>query len=87
MKKVIGLEKSINVLTTKRGINLDGNSKSISRFSQAIFGKEMSLLEYVNQILEKVKAEGDKGIHDLSLKIDGENLERITLDKTDLKKA
>ena len=87
MKKVIGLEKSINVLTTKRGINLDGNSKSISRFSEAIFGKEMSLLEYVNQILEKVKAEGDKGIHDLSLKIDGENLERITLDRTDLKKA
>ena len=39
MKKVIGLEKSINVLTTKRGINLDSNSKSISRFSQAIFGK------------------------------------------------
>ena len=33
MKKVIGLEKSINVLTTKRGINLDGNSKSISRLS------------------------------------------------------
>ncbi len=87
MKKVIGLEQSINVLSRNRGIDVEGNAGSISRFSQDLFGEEMTLLEYVNQILAKVKAEGDQGIYDLSLKIDGEKLERITIDKTDLKKA
>ena len=87
MKKVIGLEQSLNVLTKNRGIDLEGNSDSISKFSKEIFGVEMTLLEYVNQILAKVKADGDKGLYDLSLKIDGQKLDRITLDKTDLKKA
>ena len=69
MKKVIGLEQSLNVLTKNRGIDLEGNSDSISKFSKEIFGVEMTLLEYVNQILAKVKADGDKGLYDLSLKI------------------
>jgi histidinol dehydrogenase len=87
MKKVIGLKQSLNILTKNRGIDLEGNLQSISKFSKEIFGVEMTLLEYVNQILAKVKTDGDKGLYDLSLKIDGQNLDRITLDKTDLKKA
>ena len=45
MKKVIGLEQSLNVLTKNRGIDLEGNSDSISKFSKEIFGVEMTLLE------------------------------------------
>ena len=76
MRKVIGLEQSLDVLTKNRGIDFESNSKSISKFSKDIFGVEMTFLEYVNQILAKVKSEGDKGLYDLSLKIDGQTLDR-----------
>lgn len=87
MKKIIGLEQSLDVLTQNRGIDFEGNSEAISTFSQNIFGTEMTLLEYVSQIIAKVKNEGDKGLYDLSQKIEGEKLEQIALNKGDLKKA
>ena len=43
MKKVIGLEQSLNVLTKNRGIDLEGNSDSISKFSKEIFGLEWAI--------------------------------------------
>ena len=87
MQKVTGVEQSKDILSKNRGLDLEGDPKYISQFSEAIFGEKMNLLDYVKEILGKVKADGDKAIYDLSSKIDGQNLEQIFVGKKDLESA
>ena len=87
MRKVTGVEQSLDILSKNRGIDLEGDPKYISQFSEAIFGEKMNLMDYVKEILTKVKTDGDKAIYDLSSKIDGQNLEQIFMGKKDLENA
>ena len=87
MRKVTGVEQSLDILSKNRGIDLEGDPKYISQFSEAIFGEKLNLMDYVKEILTKVKTDGDKAIYDLSSKIDGQNLEQIFMGKKDLENA
>ena len=87
MRKATGVEQSISILSKNRGIDLEGDPKYISQFSEAIFGEKMNLLDYVKEILDRVKTDGDKALYDLSSKIDGQNLEQILMGKKDLENA
>jgi histidinol dehydrogenase len=87
MRKATGVEQSLDILLKNRGIDLEGDSKYISQFSEAIFGEKMNLLDYVKKILDKVKTDGDKAIYDLSSKIDGQNLKQVFMEKKDLENA
>ena len=87
MRKVTGVEQSLDILSKNRGIDIEGDPKYISQFSETIFGEKMSLLDYVKEILAKVKTDGDKAIFDLSAKIDGQKLEQISMGKKDLENA
>ena len=87
MRKVTGVEQSLDILSKDRGIDLEGDPKYISQFSETIFGEKMSLLDYVKEILAKGKTDGDKAIFDLSAKIDGQKLEQISMGKKDLENA
>ena len=80
MQKVTGVEQSKDILSKNRGLDLEGDPKYISQFSEAIFGEKLSLLDYVKEILAKVKTDGDKAIYDLSSKIDGQNLKQVFMD-------
>ena len=43
MRKATGVEQSLDILLKNRGIDLEGDPKYISQFSEAIFGEKLSL--------------------------------------------
>ena len=42
MQKVTGVEQSKDILSKNRGLDLEGDPKYISQFSEAIFGEKMN---------------------------------------------
>ena len=81
MQKVTGVEQSKDILSKNRGLDLEGDPKYISQFSEAIFGEKMNLLDYVKEILGKVKADGDKAIYGNELlNITETQIEEINID-------
>ena len=44
MQKVTGVEQSKDILSKNRGLDLEGDPKYISQFSEAIFGEKLNLM-------------------------------------------
>ena len=59
MRTVIGFEPAKKLLLENRGLNLSDTAGSISEFSEKIFGRKMTALQYVERIVDEVRVRGD----------------------------
>ena len=87
MRTVIGFEAAKKLLLENRGLNLSDTASSISKSSEAIFGRKMSALEYVETIINEVRVHGDEGLKGVTRKIEGRDITQFYLDKDEPEKA
>ena len=87
MRTVIGFEPAKQLLLENRGLNLSDTAGSISEFSEKIFGRKMTALEYVERIVDEVRVRGDEGLKDITKKIEGREISRFYLGRDETEKA
>ena len=87
MRTVIGFEPAKKLLLENRGLNLSDTAGSISEFSEKIFGRKMTALQYVERIVDEVRVRGDEGLKDITRKIEGREISRFYLDRGETEKA
>lgn len=87
MNKIYGFDKAKSALLKFRGFDLLDTPKEILKSSEQMFGKPMSLMEYVQTIINEVRHGGDLAIKNITEKIDGTLLDTIKVDQNLLEDA
>ena len=77
MNKIFGFNKAKDILLTNRGFDAQITPDWVSESAEKIFGKPMTLSEYVQTIIFEVKDKGDLALRDITQKIDGTLLKDI----------
>ena len=87
MRTVIGFEPAKKLLLENRGLNLSDTAGSISEFSEKIFGRKMTALQYVERIVDEVRVRGDEGLKDITKKIEGREISRFYMGRDETEKV
>ena len=77
MNKIFGFNKAKDILLTNRGFDAQITPDWVFESAEKIFGKPMTLSEYVQTIIFEVKDKGDLALRDITQKIDGTLLKDI----------
>ena len=75
------------ILLENRGIDIGDLTGSVSDSAQNVFGRSMTLVEYVQRIIDDVRDGGDSAIQNINEKIDGYRPESLVVSQEDIEAA
>ncbi len=75
------------ILLENRGLGMGESISFVSDSAQKVFGKPMTLIEYVQRIIDDVRDGGDFAIQNINEKIDGYRQESLVVAQEDIEAA
>lgn len=87
MKTVYGLEAAREVLSKRRGFDLEAADPDVVERNREIFGQPFAPLDAVRHVIDRVRADGDAAVLDLTERLDGYRLDAIEVPAERIKRA
>lgn len=84
MRTIVGLQKAIDELIPKHPWFNPVASESTLKFIESVFGKGVSPKQAVDLIIDRVASTGDTAVSDLTLLMDGVELNQFVVPKTEI---
>ena len=87
LKVVRGLEQAKKELASVGPLDMKTVTSSMVDKSEEVFGEKLSPQEWVQQILEDVRLQGDEALHRYTALLDGKELDSLEVPKDQIQKA
>lgn len=84
MRTIVGFEKAISDLVPKHAWFNPVASESTLKFIESVFGTGVSPKQAVDLIIDRVESAGDTAVADLTLRMDGVELEELVVPKSEI---
>ena len=87
MRTIHGLERAKKTLCSGRGIDLYTVPPHVQKKTREVFGEVFAPSEVVEQIIKRVREEGDDAVRDLSRRLDGAELDALEVPQSTMADA